>query len=98
MTNYSKGIKLVIASAVILTVLLFFAPKNPWSSPEKSSQPGKIESKVELQPSQQKQLDSLTSVLNEAGDPAAKEKALNSIAAFWKGMKKPLQVAQTFEQ
>src|SRR5687767_2527894 len=99
MTNYSKGSKVVVASALILSVLLFFAPKKPWSSgEEKTHTPGKIESKVELQPAQQKILDSLVSALGKAGDNAAKEKALNGMAALWKELKKPLQVAQTYEQ
>jgi len=98
MTNYGKGPRLVIALAIILTVLLFFAPKRPWGSAEKRESTGLIEEKVELEPGQQQRLDELTAGLKQAADDTARVKALNAMAEFWKKLKKPVQVAQVYEQ
>ena len=96
--NYSKGSKIAIASAIILTVLLFFAPTKPWGNTEKETQERvKPQSTAKLSGEQQKELDNLNSILEKAGSEKEKLDALKEVSLFWKKVKSPFDVALTFE-
>jgi len=95
--TYSKGSKLLIASAIILIVLLFFAPKSSWSDSEKETERVKPVSNVQLSAEQKKELDNLNAVLEKANNSKEKLDVLNKLSAFWKTLKSPVDVARTLE-
>lgn len=97
----SRSRIIIVISAAILTVLLFFAPKNPSpvSSPEsRTVAPGSLETQVNLPADQQKIFEALELALNNSKDHVEKKKALEAVARFFEQNKQPLQVALYYQK
>jgi tetratricopeptide (TPR) repeat protein len=85
---------IVIGSALLLVVLLFFAPKKaPDSVPVKVGPVADIKMNLKLTPDQQKMYDGLKLALDNASNDSDKVKSLEGLSTFFEQIKKPLQVA-----
>lgn len=84
---------ILIGIAILLVVLLFFAPKKSSVNTPKVESTAELNAEVKLPAEQQKVYEALKLALDNSTKDADKQKSIEALAAFFEQNKKPLQVA-----
>ena len=94
----SRSQIVLIFAAIILVVLLFFAPNKPSASVPKVESAATLNAEVSLPADQQKMYEGLKVALDNSVKDVDKQKAIEALAAFFEQNKKPLQVAVYYQK
>src|SRR3989442_6128016 len=89
---------ILIFAAIILVVLLFFAPKKSSVNTPKVESAAELNAEVKLPADQQKMYEALKLALDNSTKDADKQKSIEALAAFFEQNKNPLQVAIYYQK